>query len=311
MIGTLFLIIGGLVLLTLGAELLVRGSSKLALHLKVPSLVVGLTVVAFGTSAPEMVVSISSNMRGLGDIAVGNVVGSNLFNIAVILGFAALIRPLKVNLKVLKIDMPIVVGLTLLVPVLLLDDAISRLEGAVLFCGIIIYTVFTVYYGKKEAAGFQVSTQENHPKGSLLVLVLLILGGLCGLVLGSRLFVDGAVEMAERFQVSEAIIGLTIVAAGTSLPELATSVMAAVRKQEDLAIGNILGSNIFNILAILGVTGSISPVHVQNISGADLGAMIVVTLFLLPLIRTGYRINRFEGAALLALYGGYLYYLWP
>ena len=155
------------------------------------------------------------------------------------------------------------------------------------------------------------STQENHPKGSLLVLVLLILGGLCGLVLGSRLFVDGAVEMAERFHVSEAIIGLTIVAAGTSLPELATSVMAAVRKQEDLAIGNILGSNIFNILAILGVTGSISPVHVRNISGADLGAMIVVTLFLLPLIRTGYRINRFEGAALLALYGGYLYYLWP
>ena len=176
MIEILLLIVGGLVLLTVGAELLVRGSSKLALHLKVPSLVVGLTVVAFGTSAPEMVVSISSNMRGLGDIAVGNVVGSNLFNIAVILGFAALIRPLKVNLKVLKIDMPIVVALTLLVPVLLLDDAISRLEGVALFFGIIIYTAFTVYYGKKEAAGFQVSTQEDRPKGSLVVQVLLILG---------------------------------------------------------------------------------------------------------------------------------------
>jgi len=265
MIEILLLIVGGLVLLTMGAELLVRGSSKLALHLKVPALVVGLTVVAFGTSAPELVVSISSNMRGLGDIAVGNVVGSNLFNIAVILGLAALIRPLKVNLKVLKIDMPIVVALTLLVPVLLLDNAISRMEGAALFCGIITYTVFTVFYGKKEAAGFQVSVQKDHPKGSLVVQILLILGGLCGLVLGSRLFVNGAVEMAEWFQVSEAIIGLTIVAAGTSLPELATSVMAAVRKEEDIAVGNILGSNVFNILAILGLTGWIAPVHVQNI----------------------------------------------
>ena len=311
MIGILLLIFGGLALLTVGAELLVRGSSKLALHLKVPALVVGLTVVAFGTSAPELVVSISSNMRGLGDIAVGNVVGSNLFNIAVILGFAALIRPLKVNLKVLKIDMPIVAALTLLVPVLLLDDAVSRLEGAALFCGIISYTIFTVIYGKKEAAEFQASNQKHRPKGSLVVQILLILGGLCGLVLGSRLFVNGAVEMAERFQVSEAIVGLTIVAAGTSLPELATSIISAVRKEEDIAVGNILGSNIFNILAILGVTGSISPVHIQNISVIDLGAMIVVTLFLLPLMHTGYRINRFEGAALLALYGGYLYYLWP
>ena len=311
MIVILILIVGGLALLTVGAELLVRGSSKLALHLRVPALVVGLTVVAFGTSAPELVVSISSNMRGLGDIAVGNVVGSNLFNIAVILGLAALIRPLKVNLKVLKIDMPIVVVLTLLVPILLLDDAISRLEGTALLCGIITYTGFTVFYGKKEAAGFQVSNQEDHPKGSLVVQILLILGGLCGLVLGSRLFIDGAVEMAERFQVSEAIIGLTIVAAGTSLPELATSAMAAFRKEEDIAVGNILGSNIFNILAILGVAGSISPVHVQNISAFDLGVMIVVTLFLLPLVHTGYRINRFEGAALLVLYGGYLYYLWP
>lgn len=311
MIEILLLIIGGLILLTVGAELLVSGSSKLALHLKVPALVVGLTVVAFGTSAPELVVSISSNMRGLGDIAVGNIVGSNLFNIAVILGLAALIRPLKVNLKVLKIDTPIAVVLTLLVPALLLDNTISRVEGAALFCGIIVYTAFTVFYGKKEAADFQVSTQKDHPKGSLVVQILLILGGLCGLVLGSRLFVDGAVEMAERFQVSEAIIGLTIVAAGTSLPELATSVMAAFRKEEDIAVGNILGSNIFNILSILGVTGSISPVHVHNISAVDLGAMIVVTLVLFPLIHTGYRINRFEGAALLAFYGVYLYYLWP
>ena len=310
MIEILFLIISGLALLTVGADLLVRGSSKLALHLKVPALVVGLTVVAFGTSAPEMVVSISSNMRGLGDIAVGNVVGSNLFNIAVILGLAALIRPLKVNLKVLKIDMPIVVVLTLLVPVLLLDDVISRIEGSALFCGIIVYTIFTVFYGKKEAAGFQTST-EDRPKESLVVQILLILGGLCGLVLGSRLFVDGAVEMAEHFQVSEAIIGLTIVAAGTSLPELATSVAAAVRKQEDIAIGNILGSNIFNILAILGLTGWISPVHVQNIGAVDIGVMIIVTLFLLPLMRTGFKITRLEGAVLLLLYGGYLYYLWP
>ncbi|MBN2242567.1 MAG: calcium/sodium antiporter [Acidobacteria bacterium] len=309
--GIFLLIAAGLALLAAGAELLVSGSSKLALHLKVPALVVGLTVVAFGTSAPEMVVSISSNMRGSGDIAVGNVVGSNLFNIAVILGLAALIRPLKANLKILRIDMPIVVAATLLVPVLLWDDRVGRLEGAALFCGIVGYTVFTILYGKKEAEKFHSSALEERKKGPLGLQILFILGGLFGLVLGSRLFVDGAVGLAERFQVSEAIIGLTIVAAGTSLPELATSVMAAVRKEEDIAVGNILGSNIFNILSILGLTAWISPVHVENIGMFDLGAMVVLTLFLLPLIRTGYRITRLEGLMLLVLYGVYLYRLWP
>lgn len=311
MTGIFLLIFVGLALLTLGAELLVRGSSRLALRLKVPALVVGLTVVAFGTSAPELVVSISSNVRKMGDIAVGNVVGSNLINIAVILGLAAVIRPLKVNLRVLRIEMPIVAGLSLLVPILLFDNAISRLEGAILFCGILGYTAFTIRYGKKESEKLGISTPGESAQSSLAFQILLILGGLAALVLGSRLFVDGSVDLAKRFQVSEAIIGLTIVAAGTSLPELATSLVAAFRKQEDIAVGNILGSNIFNILAILGLTGSISPIQVQNISGIDLGAMIFVTLLLLPLMRTGFRISRVEGAALLLFYGGYLYYLWP
>jgi len=305
------LIVVGLALLTIGAELLVRGSSQLALHLKVPALVVGLTVVAFGTSAPELVVSISSNAREMGDIAVGNVVGSNLANIAVILGLAALIRPLKVNLKVLKIDMPIVLGLSLLVPLLLFDNVVSRPEGVALFCGVIGYTIFTVLYGKKEAEEVRISTPGESAKRSLVLQILFILAGLGALVLGSRFFIDGSVDLAKRFQVSEAIIGLTIVAGGTSLPELATSVVASFRKQEDIAVGNILGSNIFNILAILGLTGSISPIQVQNISMVDLGAMIFAALLLLPLIRTGFRISRVEGAALLIFYGGYLYYLWP
>ena len=311
MVEMFLLIVGGLALLTIGAELLVRGSSKLALHLKVPGLVVGLTVVAFGTSAPELVVSISSNISGLGDIAVGNVVGSNIFNIAVILGLAAVIRPVKVSLKILRIDMPIVVGLTVLVPVFLLDNLVSRLEGAILFCGIVAYTAFTIFLGKKESERSPSTTVGESAKGSLVFQILFILGGLGALVVGSRLLVDGSVNLAERFQVSEAIVGLTIVAAGTSLPELATSLVATVRKQEDIAVGNVIGSNIFNILAILGLTGWISPIHVQNISQVDLGAMILVTLFLLPLIRTGFRITRVEGAALLMLYGCYLYYLWP
>ncbi len=303
------LIVGGLALLTLGAELLVRGSSKLALHLKVPGLFVGLTVVAFGTSAPELVVSISSNLRGLGDIAVGNVVGSNLFNLAVILGLAAVIRPVKVSLKILRIDMPIVAGLTVLVPVLLLDNLVNRLEGAILFCGIVAYTVFTVFFGRKEAERFRSATAGEGAKGSLVLQIFFILAGLGALVVGSRLLIDGSVNLAERFQISEAIVGLTIVAAGTSLPELATSLVAVVRKQEDIAVGNVLGSNIFNILAILGLTGWISPIHVHNINRVDLGAMILVTLLLLPLIRTGFRITRVEGAVLLMLYGCYLYYL--
>jgi cation:H+ antiporter len=311
MIEIFFLIVAGLTLITVGAELLVRGSSKLALHLNVPTLVVGLTVVAFGTSAPELVVSISSNVRGLGDIAVGNVVGSNLFNIAVILGIAAAIRPLKVNLRILKIDMPIVIALSLLVPVLLLDNAISRLEGAALFCGIIAYTAFNIHCGKKEAERLHTSTTNGDEKCPLVFQIICIFAGLGALVLGSRFFIDGSVDLAERFEVSKAIIGLTIVAAGKSLPELATSVMAAIRKEEDIAIGNILGSNIFNILAILGLTGGISPVHIKNISMVDLGAMIIVTLFLLPLVRTGFRITRLEGTVLLMLYGSYLYYLWP
>ena len=311
MVETFLLIVGGLALLTIGAELLVRGSSKLALHLKVPGLVVGLTVVAFGTSAPELVVSISSNISGLGDIAVGNVVGSNIFNIAVILGLAAVIRPVKVSLKILRIDMPIVVGLTVLVPVFLLDNLVSRLEGAILFCGIVAYTTFTIFLGKKESERSRSTTVGESAKGSMVFQIIFILGGLGALVVGSRLLVDGSVNLAERFQVSEAIVGLTIVAAGTSLPELATSLVATVRKQEDIAVGNVIGSNIFNILAILGLTGWISPIHVQNISQVDLGARILVTLFLLPLIRSGFRITRVEGAALLMLYGCYLYYLWP
>ncbi len=311
MIEISLLIIAGLVLLTIGAELLVRGSAKLALHFKVPALVVGLTVVAFGTSAPELVVSILSNARGMGDIAVGNVVGSNIFNIAVVLGMAAAIRPIKASLRILRIDLPIVIGLSILVPVLVTDSVVSRTEGVALFCGIIGYTVLTIRYGRKEAEGFKASAEESKAKGPLVLHIVFVLGGLGALVAGSRIFIDGSVSLAERFQVSEAVIGLTIVAAGTSLPELATSVAAAVRKQEDIAIGNILGSNVFNILAILGLSSAISPMRVQNISGFDLGAMIILTLFLIPLIRTGFRISRLEGAMLLVFYGVYLYFLWP
>lgn len=310
----LLLLIAGLVLLYGGAEGLVRGASSIALRLGITPLVVGLTVVAFGTSAPEMVVSVKATLSGQGGIATGNVVGSNIFNIAVILGLSALIRPLVVQAQLIKFDTPIMIAVSAACLLIFRDGVLSRFEAALLAAGIIIYTVTNVVMARRETSKEVVDEfAEGAPPQSRSVLIdlALIIGGLVLLVLGARFLVDAAVAIARAWGVSEAVIGLTIVAAGTSMPELATSMVAAFRKESDIAIGNIVGSNIFNILAILGVAGLIKPLSAGGVTMVDFALMIFVALLLLPLMISGKRISRTEGLILVALYAGYLYWLWP
>ncbi|MFC1585314.1 calcium/sodium antiporter [Fibrobacterota bacterium] len=316
MITALFLI-SGLMLLYFGAEWLVKGSANLALRAGVSSLVVGLTIVAFGTSAPELVVSIGAGMKGLGDISVGNVVGSNIFNIAVILGISALLRPLKINAQLFRVDLSVMIAVSLLLWLLLLDSAIGRIEAAFLAAAVILYIGLTVYLGSRKAPpstaaeGQKEAQKKRAGERPVFLEIGLIALGLAALVAGSRFFVKGAVELAQHLGISEAVIGLTIVAAGTSLPELATSIFAAVKGEEDIAVGNIIGSNIFNILAILGITGMFAPLSSPGIKAVDMAFMAGTAVVLLPFMRTGFRLSRIEGILLLAIYVGYLWYLWP
>jgi cation:H+ antiporter len=304
-----------LVLLFFGAEALVRGSASIALRAGLSSLMVGLTIVAFGTSSPELVVSIKAALSDQGAIAVGNVVGSNSFNIGIILGLTALICPIPVHRQIIRIDAPIALAVALILPLLLFNGHLGRLSGAFLFTGIICYIVMNVFLARKESNTAQSSSDgeplEAAPTRHWIIDVLLILGGLGILVLGSRLLVDNAVVLAKGLGVSEALIGLTIVAAGTSMPELATSVVAAIRKQPDIAIGNVIGSNVFNILGILGISSMLAPLNATGITMLDYGFMIAFSLLLLPLLYTGRVLHRVEGLLLLGLYGIYLFLLWP
>jgi cation:H+ antiporter len=314
MVIMVFLLIIGGVLLYFGAELLVKGSANLAMRCGVSALVAGLTIVAFGTSAPEMVVSIKAGLDGLGGIAVGNVVGSNIFNIAVILGLTSVIRPLKVHLNVLRIDTPVMLAASVFLMVILNDLHVSRVEGVFLFAGIITYIVFTVITARSAGetkADFPLEQLIPEKKVNAGLDIIFVICGLGLLVFGSRFFVDGAVGLARVMGVSEAVIGLTIVALGTSLPELATSVIAAIKKEEDIAIGNIIGSNIFNILAILGLSSTITPLDATGVGRISLYFMLGTAVLLMPFMRTGFVLNRIEGMLLLAVYGGYMYYLWP
>ena len=304
-------IIFALFLLFVGAEGLVKGSSSIAIRAGLSRLMVGLTIVAFGTSSPELVVSVKAALSQQGDISVGNVVGSNSFNIGIILGLTALVCPIPVHFQVIKIDAPIALGVALLLPFLLLDQTLGRVEGLALLMGIIAYTWLSVYLGRKAEPEAQSDVFIPAVSRHWLIDVAFIAAGLGILVLGSHLLVDHSIDLAKTLGVSEAVIGLTIVAAGTSMPELATSVVAAFRKQPDIAIGNIVGSNIFNILSILGMASLISPLHAPGISRLDYTAMIVFTVLLIPLLYTGRLLHRFEGAILLAGYGGYLFIIWP
>jgi cation:H+ antiporter len=305
---TALLLIIGLVFLVTGAEFLVRGGASLALRLNIKPLVVGLTVVAFGTSAPEMAVSVKAAVMGQGDVAVGNIVGSNIFNIAFILGLSALICPLAIHAKLIRYDIPLMIGVTIVAIVMLWDKSISRWEGILLFAGLLIYTYLTFKLSARDESAVQAEAAAEIPRlnGSIGADIAMVLGGLAGLVLGADWFVQGAIAVARYAGLSEAVIGLTIVAAGTSLPELATTVVAAVRRHADIAIGNVVGSNIFNILSILGITAIVKPFSMQNILVSDIFIMLFFAVLLLPLAATGLILKRWEGGVLFA---GYILYV--
>ncbi len=313
MLLNLLLLAAGLVLLTLGAESLVRGSTSLALRLGVAPLVVGLTVVAFGTSAPELVVSVQAVLAGQDDIAAANVVGSNIFNVGVILGLTALVLPLTVHRDILRRDLPLVILASFTVLWLLQDRELGRLAGLGLVIALAAYLVLSVRRAQAEpgaAAETSTETRAEAP-GSVLRDGLYVVAGLALLVVGSRLMVAAAVTLARVLGVGEAVIGLTIIAAGTSLPELATSLAAALRRQPDLAVGNVIGSNLFNLLGILGIASLVSPLAPGALRWLDLGAMALFALVLLPLLASGRRLQRWEGGALLAGYAVYLALRWP
>jgi cation:H+ antiporter len=300
-----------LLLLFVGAEGLVRGSASLALRAGLSRLMVGLTIVAFGTSSPELVVSVKTALSHQGDISVGNVIGSNSFNIGIILGLTALVCPIPVNRQIIKIDAPIALGVALLLPLLLLNHILGRVEGLLLLVGIVAYNWLSVALGRSEDATDQSDVSVPSVSRHWMIDVAFIVGGLAVLVFGSRILVEHSVLLAKTLGVSDAVIGLTIIAAGTSMPELATSLVAAIRREPDIAIGNVVGSNIFNVLAILGVASMVSPLQAPGISALDYYAMIVFTVLLIPLLYTGWVLHRLEGALLLGLYGLYLSILWP
>ena len=303
-------ILGG-VMLYYGAEFLVKGGVSIALKFKISPLVIGLTLVAFATSAPELAVSVGATFNGHGDVAMGNVVGSNICNIALILGLSALIAPLPVNRKLLKLDMPLMMGASLLLALFyLLNNGVNRWQGAIFFAGIIAYTVWSIYASRKEGVSEDDGGDEVEIKEVKTWLsILLVAGGLLILVYGAKFFVGCATFVAAKLGVPEAVIALTVVAFGTSLPELATSIVAALKKEQDIAIGNVVGSNIFNILCIMGVTPVLKPVTAAGISLLDMGVMLGISLLLWGMMIFGKKITRAEGALLLLVnfvYVGYL-----
>lgn len=314
----LWIFLGGLVALVAGAELLVRGASKLALSWGISPLVVGLTIVAFGTSAPEVAVSIGAALDGRTDIAIGNVVGSNVFNILFILGISAIIIPLAVNAQIIRQEVPIMIGASVLLLVLGLDGLLSLWDCALLLALMLVYTAFLIIQSRRETSAAVAEEFEHAAPLSgqwdahWLVQVGLIAVGLALLVMGSQWLVSAAVAFAKELGVSDLVIGLTIVAAGTSMPEVATSVMAAFRKERDIAIGNVVGSNTFNILGSLGISGmfasgglAMSPA-VMNF---DIWVMLAVAFACLPVFISGREIARWEGFVFIGYYVAYATYL--
>lgn len=305
--------LGGLALLIAGAELLVRGASRLAAAVGLSPLVIGLTVVAFGTSAPELAVSVKASVSGQADVALGNVVGSNTFNVLAILGVASLIAPLAVSSQLVRLDVPVMVVASVLAWWLASDGVVSRADGVLLASLFAAYTVALLRVGKQEPPALeQQATGQPGARQAMLRAVAAAVVGLGMLVVGARLLVDAAVAMATAAGVSEVLIGLTIVAAGTSLPEVVTSVVASLRGERDIAVGNVVGSNLFNLLCVLGVAGMASPAGVPVAPGVlrfDLPVMTAAAALCLPIFFTRFTIDRWEGAVLLGLYVAYVGWL--
>lgn len=314
---SVLLIVVGFVGLIVGAEMLVRGASRLASVVGVPPLIIGLTIVAYGTSAPEFAVSLKASLAGSPDIALGNVVGSNIFNILFILGASALITPLSVSRQLIRLDVPLMIFVSVLTWLLSVNGAIGRFEGFFLFAGVLTYTVFLIVKGRRETRGNSVPEQgqagkpaESEKRVILKALAWVCLG-LFAVVVGSRWLVSGAVDLARTLGVSELVIALTIVATGTSLPEVATSIVASLRGQRDIAVGNVVGSNVFNLLGVLGASALVSggvPISEQALKG-DIPVMVAATVACFPIFFTSVEISRWEGGIFLFYYLVYLVYL--
>ena len=303
----------GFLLLYGGGEALVRGAGNMALRIGMSPFIVGMTVVAFATSAPELAVSLQAAFAGVDDVAIGNVVGSNIANIGLILGICALIRPADIHSRMLRLDLPWLIFISVLLLAFLNDGHISRPAGIVFLCGLGLFLYWNIQIARREQAEerlrieAEVEATPRRVHGALDV--LLICAGLLALVLGGAAFVRGGVSLAEALGVSPAVIALTVIAVGTSLPELATSIVAALKGDADIAVGNIVGSNFFNILAVLGITATLQPLERGDITMVDLTVMLMFALILVPLIMVRQRIGRPEGIALLAGYGAYIVWL--
>lgn len=316
---TFVLLIAGLALLVLGAESLVRGASRIAAIAGLSPLVIGLTIVAYGTSSPEMAVSIQSSLVGQADIALGNVVGSNIFNVLIILGLCSLLSPLPVAQQLIRLDVPIMIGVSLLAFVFGLDGTISRVDGSILFLGAITYTLFLIYQSRKETNeaiqdeySREYSLRDGRSLWSWMSNLAFVGVGIAMLVVGANWLSSSAITIARSLGISELIIGLTLVAAGTSLPELASSLIATFKGEQDIAVGNVIGSNIFNILAVLGGAAIVSPDGVSVSTAAirlDVPFMIAVAIACLPIFVSGNRITRTEGGFFIAYYVAYTIYL--
>ena len=298
----IFLIIIGVTLVLFGADKLTEGASALARRMNVPEMVIGLTVVAAGTSAPELFVSMVSALKDTPDMAVGNVVGSNIMNSMLIVGCAAMVAPMIISRNTVRKDIPFAIGASVLLTLLSLDHTLGRIDGIVLLMGFVAFMVYTLVQARSKAE----ETEADRKDRSTWLSALFVAGGLTGLVLGSNLFVDAASDVAYSLGISEGVVGLTVVAGGTSLPELATSVVAARKGQSAIAIGNVIGSNVFNILLILGLTATVSPLQIEGITTIDMAVMLISVVLVWLFSRTRYTVERWEGTVLV---GGYLVYL--
>jgi cation:H+ antiporter len=316
------LLFGGLALLVVAAEMVIRGASRLAASLGVEPLVLGLTVVAVGTSAPELAVGITAAMQGAGDLAVGNIAGTNLFNILFILGLTAMVRPLPLHLQVLRLDLPMMVFAAALMTLFAWDGVITRLDGAIMVGIAVLYTVALVRLSRRETAEVKEEFEAMYGDGvphsrqaivrERAVYALVLIVGLALSVLGANWLVDGAVAIARGLNISEAIIGLTIVAVGTSAPELVTTIVATIRDEREVAVGNLLGSSIYNILVILGITCLATPGGVpveRELMLVDIPLMAGVALLCIPVFVTGRQISRVEGGIGVAIYVAYMVWL--
>ena len=309
---------GGLIILILGADLLVRGASKLAAAAGIPPLVVGLTIVAIGTASPEIAVSLQAASLGQGSLTLGNVLGSNIFNILFVLGVTALVAPIVIAEQLIRFDAPIMVGVSLLAFILAVDGRLGTFDGVILIAGFLGYTVFALRQSRKESAKVhkeyarEFADTEKHTVWNTVRNFLFMVIGLGLLVLGARWLVDSATSMAKAIGISELVIGLTIVAVGTSLPEVATSIIAALKRESDIAVGNAIGSNIFNLLGVLGISGVLAPGGISittRVLTFDFLVMVFVALVCMPVFYVDDNVSRGEGALFISYYVLYTAYL--